>query len=146
MTSGNGIEVGLIGRLERTVQAADTAHDHGNVGVEVLSTPTLIGWLEGAANVATEGRLPPGHGEVGVRVDVRHLGAAPVGARVRCEARLVGAIDGRKLTYLVKAEDRDGRVLMEGTLERRVVDLARFHARSRYLTTQSRDLTTRAAR
>lgn len=124
------IEVGLVGRYERTVQPADTAGAQGNDGVQVLSTPTLILWLECAANAATAGHLPPGHGEVGVHVDVRHRAAAPVGTRVRCEARLVGAIDGRKLTYLITAEDDQGRVLMEGTLERRVVDLARFHARA----------------
>ncbi|HEX7124734.1 MAG TPA: thioesterase [Thermodesulfobacteriota bacterium] len=133
MVNASGIEVGLVGRYERTVQESDTADAQGNRGVRVLSTPTLILWLECAANVATEGRLPAGYGEVGVRIDVRHLGAATVGTRVRCEARLVGAIDGRKLTYLVKAEDGDGRALMEGTLERRVVDLARFHERSRHL-------------
>ena len=129
MSDTHGIEVGLSGRLERTVHAADTAHAIGNAGVRVLSTPTLIGWLESAANAATAGRLPPGHGEVGVHVDVWHRAAAVVGTRVRCEAKLVGAIDGRKMTYLIKAEDDQGRVLMEGTLERRVVDLARFHER-----------------
>ncbi len=121
------IEVGLVGRVERTVREGDTAHAGGNRGVRVLSTPTLIGWLEDAAGAATAGRLPPGHGEVGVHVDVWHRAAAPVGARVRCEARLVGAIGGRKLTYVVRAEDEGGRLLMDGTLERRVVDLARFH-------------------
>jgi predicted thioesterase len=128
-TAKGTIEVGLVGRLERTVQPSDTADAQGNGGVKVLSTPSLIGWLEGAANVATQGRLPAGHGEVGVRLEVRHLTAAAVGTRVRCEARLVGAIDSRKLTYLVKAEDLSGRVLMDGALERRVVDLSRFHGR-----------------
>ncbi len=127
---GNTIEIGLIGRHERTVQAADTAGAQGNLGVQVLSTPTLILWFECAANAATAGHLPPGHGEVGVHVDVRHRAAAPVGTRVRCEVRLVGAIDGRKLTYLLTATDDAGTVLMDGTLERRVVDLGRFHART----------------
>jgi predicted thioesterase len=125
---GNTIEVGLTGRLERTVQESDTADAYGNTGVKVLSTPTLIGWLEGAAGAATAGRLPPGHGTVGVHVDVRHRAAAPIGTRVRCEARLVGAIDGRKLTFMVKAEDESGKVLMDGTHERRVVELARLLA------------------
>jgi fluoroacetyl-CoA thioesterase len=124
------VQIGLVGRYERTVQPADTAGDQGNVGVKVLSTPTLILWLERAANAATAGHLPPGHGEVGVHLEVHHRAAAPVGTRVRCEARLVGAIDGRKLTYLLTADDDQGKILMEGTLERRVVDLARFHARA----------------
>jgi fluoroacetyl-CoA thioesterase len=120
------IEVGLVGRLERTVQPSDTADAYGNSGVKVLSTPTLVGWLETAAGAAIAERLPPGHGTVGVHLDVRHRAAATVGARVRCEARLVGAIDGRKLTFLLKAEDEGGKLLMDGTHERRVVDLARF--------------------
>ncbi len=128
MSAETGIEVGLVGRIERTVREEDTAHAGGNQGVHVLATPTLVRWLEQTASVATAGRLPPGHGEVGVHVDVWHRAPAPVGARVRCEARLVGAIGGRKLTYVVRAEDETGRLLMDGTLERRVVDLARFHA------------------
>jgi predicted thioesterase len=64
---------------------------------------------------------------VGILVNVRHLAATPVGARVTATAVLV-QIDGRRLVFHVSARD-ETQLIGEGTHERSRVLLERFLAR-----------------
>ena len=105
----------------------DSAAAFGNAGVTVVGTPALIGVLETAAARCAAPLLEAGEATVGTMVNIRHLAAAPTGARIEARARLSGR-EGRRLTFEVDL--RWGEVLlMSGTHERAVVDLARFLAR-----------------
>jgi fluoroacetyl-CoA thioesterase len=66
---------------------------------------------------------------VGTHIDLRHLKATAVGETVTLFAE-VTHVDGRKITFHVKAEDRGG-VAGEGTHERVLIDLDRFLQRVR---------------
>ena len=105
----------------------DSAEAFGNPGVPVVATPALIGFLETAAHRCLDGAYEPGEGSVGTHVDVRHLAAAPAGATIEASAE-VTVIDGRRIRFAVAARWGDT-LLMQGTHERAVVDLARFMAR-----------------
>lgn len=118
---------GLSGHFERVVDAQHTARHLGSGGVQGLATPTLVLWLEEAAVLATNAYLEPGQATVGTLVNIRHLAATPVGMTVRVRAELT-AIDGRRLTFHVQAEDERERI-SEGTHERFIIDLTRFEAR-----------------
>ena len=54
--------------------------------------------------------------------------ASPVGMRVTVTAQLTG-VDGRRVTFAIEAVDASGTVVGLGTVERVVVDRARFLAR-----------------
>lgn len=123
------LTVGTVGEFERVVEPTHTAQHLGSGSVAVLSTPTLILWLEEAAVRAVDHALPPGHATVGTWVDVRHLAATPVGMRVAVRAELV-AVAGRRLTFRVSARD-EREPVGEGTHERAVIDVARFAERVR---------------
>ena len=121
------ITPGLVGEIELVVAPSDTAAVLGNAGIDVLSTPRLVGLLEAAAIRAVEPHLQPGAGTVGTHLDVRHLAATPVGMRVRVRATL-RAVSGRRLVYDVEAHDQVEKVA-EGSHERAQIDPARFLAR-----------------
>jgi fluoroacetyl-CoA thioesterase len=72
-------------------------------------------------------RLEPGQSSVGTHVDIRHLKATPVGDTVTRTAQ-VTAVDGRRVTFSVRAEDSGG-LAGEGTHERMLIDLERFMRR-----------------
>lgn len=110
--------------LAHRVEPGDTALAYGSGGVEVLATPALVGLMETAARDAVQQALPPGTTTVGSLVNIRHLAPTPVGRDVRVSAA-VTAVDGRRITFRVEADDDAGRV-GEGVHERVVVDLARF--------------------
>jgi predicted thioesterase len=121
------VAIGLRGVHRVATTPGDSAEAFGNPGVRVVGTPALIGFLETAAHRCLETAYEPGEGSVGTHVDVRHLAAAPDGAEIESTAEVI-RVAGRRVRFAVAA--RWGETLvMEGTHERAVVDLARFLAK-----------------
>ena len=98
------LEPGLNAEVERTVSDVETAVHLGSGSLAIYATPALVALMENAAVHALEKYLPPGHTTVGGQIDVRHLGATPVGLKVRAHAELV-EVQGRKLIFRIQAWD-----------------------------------------
>jgi fluoroacetyl-CoA thioesterase len=120
----NKIQVGLNSVIETIVQEKDSAINYGSGGVEVYATPAMIGLMECAAKNAVDLHLPAGYTTVGTRVDIKHLGATPIGGKVRACAELI-EVNGRGLVFKVEAYDNTEKI-GEGVHERFVIDLERF--------------------
>ncbi|HHS97885.1 MAG TPA: thioesterase [Chloroflexi bacterium] len=118
------LQPGLTGEAGWEVTEEVTAARWGSGLVPVLGTPALVALMEQAAVVALEGHLPAEKTSVGVRIDVRHLAATPVGMHVRAHARLT-QVDGRRLVFHVEAWDEVEKI-GEATHERVVIDRERF--------------------
>jgi predicted thioesterase len=128
MTSAaSGLFAGLKGRAALVVDDQHTAVRVGSGGVTALATPVMVTLMEAAAVDAVTAALPDGQQSVGVRLDVDHRAATPLGMRVEAEAELV-AVDGRTLTFRVTARDAV-ETIGEGTHVRAVIDTARFDQR-----------------
>lgn len=119
----------LLGRtaaVTRSVGDAETAIAVGSGSLAVLGSPVLVAWLEAATIEALP--LPAGSTSVGSHVDISHLAATPIGASVTCEAEVI-KVDGLRVTFRVAAiHDHNDRVVARGTVDRVVVDSARFMA------------------
>ena len=118
------LQLGLVGESTTTVTHENTAAAVGAGGVEVFSTPMMIALMENASWQATANELDEGYVTVGTVVNVRHLGATPVGQKVRAIGELI-EIDGRRLVFKVEAYDEQKKI-GEGQHERFVVKLDRF--------------------
>ena len=123
------LTTGLTGSAGLTVAAEHTAPHVGSGVVKVLATPVLVNLLEAAALDAAERHVAPGHQTVGIRLDVRHFAATPVGMRVDARAEITG-VDGRTITFRVWAED-DVECVGEGTHQRVIITLDKFDERMR---------------
>jgi fluoroacetyl-CoA thioesterase len=121
------LRTGLTGAAEIVVDEEHTAPFVGSGRVRVLATPVMINLMEAAALDAVEKLLPAGHQSLGIRLDVRHYAATPVGMRVRVSAELV-KVDGRTLDFRVEARD-EKEPIGDGLHQRVVVNVARFDAR-----------------
>lgn len=99
----------------------------GSGGLDVFSTPWMIALMERAAAKAVLPFLDPSDTTVGTAVDIRHLAGTPPGAIVRATARLL-SVEGRRLVFEVRAEDRWG-LVGEGRHERMIVDVDKFLGR-----------------
>ncbi|MEH0936687.1 thioesterase family protein [Micromonospora psammae] len=119
---------GLTARVELTVSDADTAQAVGSGDVPVLGTPRVLALAEAATVAATAGRMPAGSTTVGVRVELEHLAATPVGRTVVAQARLAEA-DGRRLVFEVTVTD-GGEQVARGRVERALVHRQRFVERA----------------
>ena len=121
------IEVGLKGIKEMVVERQDLASVMGNVGAEVLSTHRVVLLMELAAREAIEDRLPEGMMTVGTFIRIQPLAAAPLGSKVRAEARLK-RIEGRRLVFDVAVFDETEK-LAEGENEQLIVSVDKFLSR-----------------
>lgn len=120
--------VGATADVTHAVAEADTATALGSGDVPVLATPRVLALLEAATVAAVAPSMPDGQTSVGTRISLEHHAATPVGRTVTARARLV-AVDGRRLEFEVTLNDGET-VAAFGTVERVVVDRARFVARA----------------
>lgn len=118
------LTAGLTAKVQLTVSDADTAQALGSGDVPVLGTPRVVALAEAATVAATARVLESGQTTVGVRVELDHRSATPVGRSVVAEA-LLTKVDGRRLTFEVTVRDGDS-VAAEGRVERVLVDRHRF--------------------
>jgi fluoroacetyl-CoA thioesterase len=95
----------------------------------VFATPMMILEMEMASGDAINRYLEPGWVTVGTEVDIRHLAASPVGARVRTTATVI-AVERRVIRFAVEAFDEHRRI-GEGGHARGLVNLESFKKRFR---------------
>ena len=115
---------GIKGIKKIKVEDKDTAARYGSGLIEVFATPAMIGLMETTAQLSVQEYLPKGMITLGIEVNVKHLKATPVGMNVSCETILT-KIDGKKLTFDVKAFDEIGEI-GNGTHIRYIVDADKF--------------------
>lgn len=109
------------------VAVGNTAVEVGSGSVPVFATPMLVALMENAAINAITADLPSGQTTVGIKVDVSHTSATPIGMTVTARAELT-VVDGRRLVFEVTAADDSGEV-GRGRHERFVVDMEKFLAK-----------------
>jgi fluoroacetyl-CoA thioesterase len=115
------LAVGLSTEVQHTVtDAMSPAH----LPAKVLSTPSMVGLIEGTCLNCARPHLDAGETTVGTHVNVSHSGAARSGEQVTVKARLA-TINKRRLTFEVEVHSPRG-VISQGTHERAVIDTSRF--------------------
>ena len=120
---------GTTHEITRTVTADMTADALGNPGVMVFATPCVLTLIENVCSEMLQPHLPAGAATVGTSVDMKHLGATPLGMEVRAKAILLET-DGRRFVFAVEVADAKEKVA-EAKHERFLVnDLAKFLARA----------------
>ena len=124
-TTGNfeegPLKPGLVSERSYTV-TSEMSPPH--LPVEVLSTPAMIGLIEGTCLELTQPLLREGETTVGVHVSVSHTGPAMAGEEVLIETTLQ-EVEGRKLLFEVEVSSPRG-TISTGTHRRAVVDSSRF--------------------
>ncbi len=118
------VPTGLQGKEELVVQFEDTAARYGSGLVEVYATPAMVALMEKTCLTSVLPYLPEGFGTVGVKVDISHSKATPIGMRVTCESTLV-EVDRRRLVFEVVARDEQGEI-GRGRHERFIIDTKKF--------------------
>ncbi|AZP03342.1 thioesterase family protein [Jeotgalibaca ciconiae] len=74
---------------EFQIKKKDTAAAMGSGGLEVLSTPSMIAFMENTAYELFTPLSSSGETTVGIEINVKHLSPSAVGKRVEVRAKLV---------------------------------------------------------
>lgn len=118
------MEIGIKNRIELNVTAEKTAKVVGSGLLEVYATPAMIALMEQTAAESVENELEEGMTTVGIKINVDHLAATPIGMKVYCESKLV-QVEGRKLIFEIEAFDEAG-LIGKAYHERFIIDSTRF--------------------
>jgi len=121
------ISAGIKGEQELIVGPEDTAARYGSGLVEVFATPAMVALMEKTCLTSVLPYLPEGYGTVGIKLDITHSKATPVGMKVVCASNLV-EVDRRRLVFDVWAYDEKGEI-GRGQHERFIIDTAKFMAK-----------------
>jgi fluoroacetyl-CoA thioesterase len=120
----HSLKVGTVGE-QRFVVEPQHAIDFAEGGMPaVLSTPSLLWFLEHAAREAVLPFLEAGESTVGTHIELRHLAATPLGKSVTCRARVV-QIEGVTISFQLEAHD-ETELVARGFHKRRVIRVDRF--------------------
>ncbi len=122
------ITVGLTGSVSTLVEREDTAKEVGSGDLLVYATPCMVAMMEGAACEAIADCLGENQTTVGTALNIEHISATPVGLEVRAEAE-VTAVEGKVLTFAVKAFDEAGEI-GRGTHKRVLINPQKFLERT----------------
>ena len=123
------MEIGKTHSVSLTVDESKLACSVGSGSVEVYATPMMIALIENCAAACVQDELPEGDTTVGTLINVSHVAATPCGMKVTATATLT-AIDGRQLSFHVKAEDECG-LIGEGKHQRVIVHTDKFNAKAK---------------
>ena len=127
MDARDAIKVGMSAERTLIVPPERTVGHFVSHMPMVYATPMMILEMELASADAIKPCLEPGWITVGTEVDIRHLAATPVGARVRTTARVI-AVERRLIRFEVEAFD-DKRRIGEGRHARGLVNVETFTRR-----------------
>lgn len=118
------MQIGLEYTAILNVEQRHLAVNVGSGDLEVLATPAMIALMENASMMAVKDVLEEEQTTVGGYISSSHLKPTSLGATIKATAKLV-AVEGRKLTFKITAED-DGGTIGEGEHIRFVVDTRKF--------------------
>ncbi len=118
------LTAGIKNTKTDVVTEKNSAKTMGSGLLDVYATPSMIALMEGCCHESITSELEEGWGSVGTSLNIKHVSATPIGMTVRCESELV-KVDGRALTFEVKAYDEKG-LIGEGVHERFLIQNEKF--------------------
>ena len=118
------MEIGLTYTSRLVVSKDHVAAVMGSGDLHVFATPAMVALMENAAMMAVAEHLPEGSTTVGAMMNTSHVKPSLVDETIQATAVLTG-VEGRKLTFSIKAEDSKG-VIGEAEHVRFIVDRAKF--------------------
>lgn len=118
------MEKGLTYTSTLVVSEEHVAAVMGSGDLHVYATPAMVALMENAAMLAVAEHLPEGFTTVGAMINTSHVKPSPIGDTIKTTAVLTD-VEGRKLTFSIKAEDSKG-IIGEAMHVRYIVDREKF--------------------
>jgi fluoroacetyl-CoA thioesterase len=120
-------KVGAVGELAILTEAKHAVEFAGNGMPAVVSTPSLVGFLERTARETIAEFLDADERSVGIEIDLKHLAPTPIGQTIHCRARVI-FVEDKKVTFQIEARD-ERELIARGLHKRAIIRLEKFSKR-----------------
>lgn len=120
----DAIQTGLEQDVSFQVEEVHTASHVGSGSVSVLSTPSMIGFMERTSHQLLAKYLPEGLSSVGIHLDISHLAPTPVGSTITVHSEII-QVEGNQVSFFIEAWDEIEKV-GEGKHLRAIIEQERF--------------------
>lgn len=120
----NMMTIGQTYTSSLTVEEKHLACNVGSGDLPVFATPMMMALMENAAMLCVASDLTENESTVGGQIASSHIKPTVQGKKVTATAELT-AIEGRKLSFRITAQDEDG-TIGEGTHLRFIVNKEKF--------------------
>ncbi|AKC95717.1 thioesterase family protein [Sneathia sp. DSM 16631] len=119
------ILIGSILKKDMIVTENDLATIWGSGKAKVYATPCMISFMELTSTELIDQFLENDEITVGTMVNIRHLKASPVGAKITCRAEIT-SVNGRLINLNVDCYMNDDILIGTGTHQRCIVEKEKF--------------------
>lgn len=116
--------IGLSTGLEEATTEEQGVRHLGTGVRSVYSTPSMIALMERTSIHLIKPYLEEGEGSVGVKVNISHIAATPIGMKVHSKST-VKEINGRRVVFAVEVHNEKEKI-GEGTHERAIINVKKF--------------------
>ena len=118
------LETGIKGQQSEFVTNDKTAAEMGSGTLPVYATPAMIALMEKTAMLSVAAELSEDEATVGTKLEISHLAACGLGARINCESTLT-EIDRKRLVFEVCAYEGET-LIGKGLHERFIINTVKF--------------------
>ena len=104
------IELNKIFETHYTVKDENSAKNMGSGDLDVLSTPSLVAFMENAAKNYLNNFLPQELGSVGSNININHLAPTLIGNTITITGKVTGIIKDKIINFSIEAYEGNKKI------------------------------------
>lgn len=104
------IEVNKVFEGKYTILEENSAKNMGSGDLDVLSTPSLVAFMENAAKIYLNNFLPQELGSVGSNININHIAPTLIGNSITVRGKITEVIKEKKIKFSIEAYEKDKKI------------------------------------
>lgn len=104
------IEVNKVFEGKYTILEENSAKNMGSGDLDVLSTPSLVAFMENAAKNYLNNFLPQELGSVGSNININHIAPTLIGNSITVRGKITEVIKEKIIKFSIEAYEKDKKI------------------------------------
>lgn len=104
------IEVNKVFEGKYTILEENSAKNMGSGDLDVLSTPSLVAFMENAAKIYLNNFLPQELGSVGSNININHIAPTLIGNSITVRGKITEVIKEKIIKFSIEAYEKDKKI------------------------------------
>lgn len=104
------IEVNKVFEGKYTILKENSAKNMGSGDLDVLSTPSLVAFMENAAKNYLNNFLPQELGSVGSNININHIAPTLIGNSITVRGKITEVIKEKIIKFSIEAYEKDKKI------------------------------------